>query len=121
MPRDCQHRKQSSGAPGKGDSAEYTAVGRVRRYRNGKDKRAPAPLKACPWCGTPFTKNSFACRPNETAPTNLEIRCDLKGKLPTLHFSELLAIAYNTPIQKGWFAKHLVDPMPLLKSRRLIA
>lgn len=52
---------------------------------------------------------------------NLEIRCDLKGKLPTLHFSELLAIAYNTPIQKGWFAKHLVDPMPLLKSRRLIA
>jgi hypothetical protein len=61
---------------GRGDSAEHTAVGRVRRYRNGRDKRAPAPLKACPWCGTPFTKNSFACRPNETAPTNLEIRCD---------------------------------------------
>lgn len=61
---------------GKGDADETTAVGRVRRYRNGRDKRAPAPLKACPWCGTPFNKNSFACTPNELAPTNLEIRCD---------------------------------------------
>ena len=48
---------------------------------------------------------------------NLEIRCNLKTKLPTFHFSELLAIAYQTPVQKGWFAKHLVDPMPLLKAR----
>ena len=34
---------------GKGKSDETTAVGRVRRYRNGRDKRGPAPLKACPW------------------------------------------------------------------------
>ena len=40
---------------GRGDTDETTAVGRVRRYRNGRDKRAPAPLKACPWCGTEFT------------------------------------------------------------------
>ena len=60
---------------GKGKSDETTAVGRVRRYRNGRDKRAPAPLKACPWCGTEFTPSSFACTPNEHAPTNLEIRC----------------------------------------------
>jgi|SRR5579872_80 len=60
---------------GKGKSDETTAVGRVRRYRNGRDKRAPAPLKACPWCGTEFTPSSFACMPNEHAPTNLEIRC----------------------------------------------
>jgi hypothetical protein len=58
-----------------GDADQTTAVGRVRRYRTGQDKRAPAPLKACPWCGTPFTLNSFACRPNDTAPINLEIRC----------------------------------------------
>jgi hypothetical protein len=58
-----------------GDADQTTAVGRVRRYRNGQDKGAPAPIKACPWCGTGFTKNSFACVPNETAPTNLEIRC----------------------------------------------
>ena len=60
---------------GKGKSDEKTAVGRVRRYRNGRDKRAPAPLKACPWCSTEFSPSSFACTPNEHAPTNLEIRC----------------------------------------------
>lgn len=60
---------------GRGKSDETTAVGRVRRYRNGRDKRAPAPLKACPWCGTGFTPSSFTCMPNEQAPTNLEIRC----------------------------------------------
>ena len=64
---------------GKGKSDETTAVGRVRRYRNGRDKRAPAPLKACPWCGTEFTPSSFACTPNEHAPTNLEIRCANTG------------------------------------------
>ena len=47
----------------------------MRRYRTGRDKRAPAPIKACPWCGTPFNKNSFACVPNDVAPTNLTIRC----------------------------------------------
>ena len=44
-----------------------------------RDKRAPAPLKACPWCGTEFTRNSFSCMPNEQAPANLEIRCDNTG------------------------------------------
>jgi Helicase conserved C-terminal domain len=58
-----------------GDGDKHTAVGRVQRYRNGQDKRAPAPLKACPWCGTEFTSASFACVPNNTAPTNMEIRC----------------------------------------------
>jgi hypothetical protein len=58
-----------------GDSDQTTAVGRVRRYKSGQDKRAPAPLKACPWCGTPFTPNSFSCTPNERAPLNMEIRC----------------------------------------------
>lgn len=60
---------------GRGDSDQTTAVGRVRRYRTGRDKRAPAPLKACPWCGTAFTPSSFTCMPNEHAPINLEIRC----------------------------------------------
>ena len=58
-----------------GDADQTTAVGRVRRYRSGQDKRAPAPIKACPWCSTPFKPMSFACVPNETAPRNLEIRC----------------------------------------------
>lgn len=60
---------------GKGDADDTTAVGRVRRYQNGRDKRAPAPLKSCPWCGTEFKPSSFSCFPNMHAPTNLEIRC----------------------------------------------
>ena len=47
---------------GRGDADQTTAVGRVRRYRTGQDKRAPAPLKACPWCGTPFTPTVFRLR-----------------------------------------------------------
>ncbi|MGZ8409622.1 MAG: helicase-related protein, partial [Hyphomicrobium sp.] len=59
----------------RGDADETTAVGRVRRFKNGRDKRAPAPLKACPWCGTEFSPASFACMPSDLAPRNLEIRC----------------------------------------------
>ena len=59
---------------GKGNSDDSTAVIRVRRYK--KDGReAPAPIKACPWCGTPFSRESFRCAPNDLAPKNLEIRC----------------------------------------------
>ena len=52
---------------------------------------------------------------------NLEIRCSRKEKLPIFHFSELLALAFNMPVRKDWFARHLVDPMQLLKKRRLVA
>ncbi len=66
----------SPNRPGRqGDADQMTAVGRVRRYRTGRDKRAPAPIKACPWCSTPFNQNSFACVPNDVAPMNLAIRC----------------------------------------------
>jgi Helicase conserved C-terminal domain len=60
---------------GTNDTGDHTAVTRVRKYRNGQGRKAPAPLKACPWCGTEFTKQSFACVPNERNPHNLEIRC----------------------------------------------
>jgi hypothetical protein len=60
---------------GKGDRRDDTAVKRVRAYRSGRDPRAPAPIKACPWCGTGFMPQSFQCVPNSDAPTNLEIRC----------------------------------------------
>jgi hypothetical protein len=57
-----------------GDGRKDTAVARVRRYR--KDGReAPTPIKACPWCATPFSRDSFACIPTEKAPRNMDIRC----------------------------------------------
>lgn len=60
---------------GRGDTGDHTAVTRVRRYRRHK-RDAPAPLKACPWCGTRFVPDSFACVPNEHAPKNMTITCN---------------------------------------------
>ena len=59
---------------GRGATGDDTAVTRVRRFVARGD-RAPAPIKACPWCGTPFGRQSFQCVPNTVAPRNLEIRC----------------------------------------------
>jgi len=50
---------------------------------------------------------------------NIEIRCTLKKVVPIFHFSELLSIAFKTGTGKNWFARHLIDPAPLLKSREL--
>lgn len=52
---------------------------------------------------------------------NLEIRCTLKKKIPIFHFSEILALAFKTETKKEWFSRHLIDPMPLLKSRSLVS
>ena len=57
-----------------GDGRKDTAVARVRRYRR-DGREAPAPIKACPWCATPFSRDSFACIPTDRAPRNMEIRC----------------------------------------------
>lgn len=59
---------------GRGNTGPDTAVGRIRRYkRDGRE--APAPIKTCPWCGEPFTRDSFRCTPSDHAPQNMEIGC----------------------------------------------
>ena len=60
---------------GGGDKRDDTAVKRVRAYQSGRDTRAPAPIKACPWCGTALTPQSFRCVPHADKPINLELRC----------------------------------------------
>lgn len=67
---------------GVNNTGDDTAVTRVKKFRQ-FGKRAPAPIKACPWCGTPFGRESFRCTPNDRAPTNMEIRC-VNGS-PRLH------------------------------------
>jgi hypothetical protein len=57
-----------------GDGRTDTAVARIRRFRR-DGREAPAPIKACPWCGVPFSRDSFACHPNDAAPKNMLIRC----------------------------------------------
>ena len=60
---------------GKGNSDQNSAIYRIRQYRSRNYNDAPAPIKSCPWCGEEFTKESFACVPNDRDPLNLEIRC----------------------------------------------
>lgn len=57
-----------------GDKRDDTAVARIRRYRK-TGREAPAPIKACPWCGTPFGRESFSCWPSDAAPQNMVVRC----------------------------------------------
>jgi heterodisulfide reductase subunit B len=52
---------------------------------------------------------------------NLELRYDQSEKIPTLHLSQLLEIALEDKPEPAWFKKHLVDPTPVLRERRLIA
>ncbi len=52
---------------------------------------------------------------------NLEIRSSLPGKVPVLHFSEILSLSMGVGSGRGWFRRHLIDPRPLLRSKRLIA
>lgn len=59
---------------GKGNTGPDTAVTRIKRYQR-DNKEAPAPLQACPWCGTAFTPASFSLAPNAQTPQTMEIRC----------------------------------------------
>lgn len=46
---------------------------------------------------------------------NLEVRCTLATPVPVFHFSELLALAVGHHKPEKWFARHLIDPQPLLQ------
>ncbi|SPD71821.1 CoB--CoM heterodisulfide reductase [uncultured Desulfobacterium sp.] len=50
---------------------------------------------------------------------NLEIRCNMKDRIPVFHFSELLSLVLGSGFPKGWSSRHIVDPMPILKAREL--
>lgn len=53
---------------------EGTAVFWLESFRKGQGP-APAPMKACPWCGSAFDKDSFRLHPTAVAPQRLDIRC----------------------------------------------
>src|SRR5207244_7229297 len=60
----------------KGDNDSYSARLKTQRFQRDSHRYPPPiPLRECPWCGTPFTPNSFALRPNQDFPTDLLIRC----------------------------------------------
>lgn len=51
---------------------------------------------------------------------NLEIRCSLEQQVPTFHFSELLCLAFGVDHHEKWFKRHIIDPVPLLKEKKVI-
>ncbi|MEW5724683.1 MAG: heterodisulfide reductase-related iron-sulfur binding cluster [Thermodesulfobacteriota bacterium] len=51
---------------------------------------------------------------------NLEIRGATRPSLPILHFSELMALVLGAGEGQRWFNRHLVDPRPLLREKKLI-
>jgi hypothetical protein len=49
----------------------------LNRYKKDpKRHKSPVPLKACPWCGTAFTPDSFRITPNKLVAQNLAIKCE---------------------------------------------
>lgn len=47
---------------------------------------------------------------------NFEMRQSGKPKMPAFYFTELLGLAFGLPEVQKWWAKHLIDPRPLLRS-----
>jgi heterodisulfide reductase subunit B len=50
---------------------------------------------------------------------NLEIRATIDKKPPILHFTEVAALVLGARDSGDWFARHLVDPRPMLKAKGL--
>lgn len=69
---------------------------------------AQALVTACPLCQVNIEmrqhKNTKASAPN----------------MPVFYFTELLGLAFGLPEAKKWWAKHLIDPRPLLDSLGLL-
>jgi putative ABC transport system substrate-binding protein len=57
----------------RGWSQRHRSRARARYGRAGRE--GPGLIKACPWCATPFSRESFACIPTEREPRNMQIRC----------------------------------------------
>ncbi|MCL6447087.1 MAG: CoB--CoM heterodisulfide reductase iron-sulfur subunit B family protein [Armatimonadetes bacterium] len=51
---------------------------------------------------------------------NIEMRRNRTCTLPSFYFTELMEIALGVPVQKIWFKKHLINPLPLLESLSLV-
>jgi hypothetical protein len=60
----------------KGDTDEHSARTLTRRFQlDSRRYPSPIPLQNCPWCGTPFSTNSFTLLPDADQPTDLRITC----------------------------------------------
>ena len=68
-----------------------------------REVEADAIVVACPMCHA-----------------NLDMRQKGPGPMPILYFTELIGLALGLSEAEGWFRKHLVNPLTLLKERKLL-
>jgi heterodisulfide reductase subunit B len=68
-----------------------------------REVEADAIVVACPMCHA-----------------NLDMRQSGSDPIPVLYFTELIGLALGLPEAEGWFRKHMVNPLNLLKGKKLL-
>lgn len=91
------------GYRGDGDSRHVTARWRVLDYLGKAGKPLPVPIRTCPWCGTPFDRDSFRLvdasgKVDTDNPINLELRCVNRDCEFHLNRKSLPIITVDEPI-----------------------
>ena len=82
-----------------GEAGGTSARVKTLRYARDSSREPPLPLEQCPWCGTPFERQSFRLHPNTNEPTDLFVHCvnrhcDFSRKRP------LPIVAVDEPIYR---------------------
>jgi len=67
-------------------------------------------VTACPLCQANL----------DTRQEEIERERGLTYGIPIFYFTELMGLAFGNRKAGKWFARHLVDPRPLLRAKRLI-
>ena len=83
----------------KGEAGDKSARVKTLRYARDSSREPPLPLEQCPWCGTPFKRQSFRLHPDTNEPSDLLVhcvnrRCDFTGK------RHLPIVAVDEPIYR---------------------
>lgn len=75
-----------------------------------KETEADCIVTACPLCQSNL----------DTRQEEIGAVVEKHYELPVFYFTELMGLAFGLREADKWFRRHLVDPRPLLKARRLI-
>ena len=82
-----------------GQSGDKTARARTLRFARDTSREPPLPIRQCPWCGTPFRKQSFRLFPNSKKPTDLHVTCVARAcDFNTRKYRRLPIVAVDEPI-----------------------
>jgi heterodisulfide reductase subunit B len=75
-----------------------------------KDAEADCIVTCCPLCQTNL----------DTRQQEIGSAVGITYDLPIFYFTELMGLAFDLQAAGKWFRRHLVDPMPLLRSKNLM-